>query len=78
MATHPHMLHDAHPRIHAVQERALHDARARRWCWLALTGAVLLALYVGGLAWAAREVEAGVARSVQPLPLVMHDNPATD
>jgi hypothetical protein len=73
MATHPHMLHDAHPRIRAVQE-----ARTRRLCWLALTGAVLLALYVGGLAWAAREVEAGVARSVQPLPMAIRDNPALD
>ncbi len=74
MATHPELLQQRHaPRL-----RALHDARARRWCWIALALAVGLALYIGALAWAARELEAGVERSIQPLPALMRDNPATD
>lgn len=74
MAAHPHSFREtAHPRV-----RPALDARARRWCWMALAGAMLLAVYVGSLAWAARELEAGVARSIQPLPALMHDNPATD
>src|SRR5690606_38087730 len=36
MATHPELLQQRHaPRL-----RALHDARARRWCWIALALAV--------------------------------------
>ena len=74
MATHPDTLHpSAHPRL-----RASLDARSRRWCWLALAGAMLLALYVGSLSWAARELEAGVEASIQPLPTMLRDNPAID
>lgn len=74
MATHPHLLRDRDaPRL-----RDLRDARARRWCWIALACAIGLALYVGALAWATRELEAGVARSIQPLPALVRDNPAID
>ena len=45
---------------------------------LALAGALGLALYVGSLSWAARELEAGVERSIQPLPVMLRDNPAID
>ena len=67
MATHPH------PQLHDLQE-----ARVRRWCWLALSAALLLAAYVAVLSWATREVEAGVARSIQPLPVLIRDRPETD
>ena len=74
MATHPHPLDaPADPRF-----RDLHELRVRRWCWMALAAAVLAALYMGALAWATQEIGAGVARSIQPLPAVMRDNPATD
>jgi len=74
MATHPDSFrHPAHSRL-----RNALDARAKRWCWLALAGAMLLALYVGSLSWAARELEAGVAKSIQPLPTMLRDNPAID
>lgn len=74
MATHPHLLRNQDaPRLHALR-----DARARRWCWIALACAIGLALYAGSLAWAARELEAGVQRSIQPLPVLMRDNPALD
>jgi len=39
---------------------------------------MLLALYVGSLAWAARELGAGVASSLQPLSATLRDNPAAD
>jgi hypothetical protein len=74
MATHPGLLREPrHPRLQAV-----HEARVRRWCWLALAGALGLALYVGSLAWAAKELEAGIEQSIQPLPMALRDNPATD
>ena len=53
----------------------LQEARLRRWCLLAILGAVLLGVYVGLLAWATRTVEAGVERSIQPLPAVIQDRP---
>ena len=74
MATHPHSFREpTHARV-----RDAHDARVRRWCWLALTGALLAAMYIGALAWATREIEDGVARSIQPLPVLMRDRPGTD
>jgi hypothetical protein len=51
------------------------DARLRRWCVLAIVGAILLGIYVATLSWATRQVEAGVDRSLQPLPAVIQDRP---
>lgn len=74
MATHPHHIHETdRPRL-----RAAHEARVRRWCWAALVVSILLTLYAGSLAWAVREIGAGVQGSLQPLPALMRDNPATD
>jgi hypothetical protein len=68
MATlNPHLL---------VPRPAADQARIRRWCLLAIAGAVLLAMYVGGVSWLTRQVEAGVDRSIQPLPTIVHDQPA--
>jgi hypothetical protein len=55
---------------------AAREARLRRWCLLAILGALLLGTYVGALAWATRTVEAGVARSIQPLPALVRDRPS--
>ena len=74
MATHPDMIRPLDP----PRTQGLRDARVRRWCWFALAGALGLALYVGSLSWAARELEAGVERSIQPLPVMLRDNPAID
>ena len=57
---------------------AAHDARVRRLWWFALMGALLAGLYIGALAWVTQEVEAGVERSIQPLPLMLRDRPDTD
>lgn len=65
MATRPHPLEDS-PAGHA---------RLRRLCWIAIASAVLLGAYVGTLAWATRTVEAGVVRSIQPLPALIQDQP---
>jgi len=74
MATHPETFRPAaHPRLHALR-----DARVRRWCWGALAAALALGIYVGSLSWAARELGAEVERSIQPLPVVLRDNPAID
>lgn len=54
------------------------EARNRRWSWLALVAAVLLAVYVGAVSWAARTVEAGVQASIQPLPALTRDRPGSD
>lgn len=51
------------------------DARLRKLCWIAITFALLLGAYAGTLAWATRTVEAGVARSIQPLPAMVQDRP---
>jgi hypothetical protein len=66
----------------ALQTRAIeHDtaatreARLRRWCLLAILGAMLLGVYVGTLSWVTRQVEAGVERSIQPLPVLIRDLP---
>lgn len=67
-----------HP--HALQSRARdrdEDARIRRWCVLAIAAAVLLAAYVGGVAWVTHQVEAGVDRSLQPLPALLREQPSS-
>ena len=64
MASHPRIPHD--------------EARIRRFSWLAIVAAVLLAAYVGGVNWAARTVEAGVQASIQPLPAQARDRPGQD
>lgn len=64
-----------HP--HALTPATDHDARVRRWCVLAIAAAVLLAAYVGTLAWVTQQVEAGVDRSLQPLPTIVQDKPAS-
>lgn len=62
---------------HAIERNAsaIREARLRRWCLLAILGALLLGAYAGTLAWATRQLEAGVARSIQPLPVVIRDRP---
>jgi hypothetical protein len=40
---------------------------------LSLVVAIVLGVYVGALAWVTQRVEAGVERSIQPLPVVMQD-----
>jgi hypothetical protein len=35
----------------------------------------VLGVYVGALAWVTQRVEAGVERSIQPLPAAMQDHP---
>ena len=52
------------------------DARVRRWCILAIEAALLLAAYVAGVAWVTDQLEAGVDRSLQPLPAVVRDRPS--
>lgn len=64
-----------HP--HALTPAAQHDARIRRWCVLAIAAAVLLAAYAGAVAWVTQQVEAGVERSLQPLPTLVRDKPAS-
>lgn len=54
---------------------AIREARLRRWCLLAILGAMLLGVYVGTLSWVTRQLGAGVERSIQPLPVVMPDRP---
>jgi hypothetical protein len=49
------------------------DAKIRRWCVLAIAAAVLLAAYAGGIAWVSHQLEAGVDRSIQPLPALVRD-----
>lgn len=51
------------------------DARLRKLCCIAIVCAVLLGAYVATLAWATRTVEAGVVRSIQPLPALIQDRP---
>jgi hypothetical protein len=64
MATRPHF-----------ESPSADDARLRKLCWIAITCAVLLGAYAATLAWATRTVEAGVARSIQPLPALIQDRP---
>ena len=69
MALHPHAIHN--PPLDADAR----SAKQRRWCWAALVIAILLGAYAGTLAWVTKRVEAGVERSIQPLPVVMQDRP---
>ncbi len=70
MALHPHALHD-----HPLDDPAGRGAKQRRWCWVALVVAILLGAYAGTLAWVTKRVEAGVERSIQPLPVMVQDRP---
>jgi len=60
---------------HALPPASREDARIRRWCVLAIAAALLLAAYAGGIAWVTHQLEAGVDRSIQPLPTVIRDRP---
>ena len=61
-------------RPHALTRSARDDdARIRRWCVLAIAAAILLAAYAGGIAWVSHQLEAGVDRSIQPLPALVRD-----
>jgi hypothetical protein len=51
------------------------EARARRWCVLAIAVMVLLAAYAGGVTWVTHQLEASVDRSLQPLPALVRDQP---
>jgi hypothetical protein len=70
MALHPHALHDQD-----LGDEAARSAKHRRLCWAALVVAILLGAYAGALAWVTKRVEAGVERSIQPLPVMMQDRP---
>lgn len=70
MALHPHAIHDP-----TLGEEAARSAKHRRLWWAALAIALLLGAYAATLAWVAERVEAGVERSIQPLPVVMQDRP---
>lgn len=64
----------ATPRSHLEHTPAA-DARMRKVCWIAITIALLLGAYAATLSWATRTVEAGVERSIQPLPAMIQDRP---
>jgi hypothetical protein len=68
MALNPHALD-----TRALQTDAARSARHRRWWWLSLAVVIVLGVYAGALAWVTRRVEAGVERSIQPLPAAMQD-----
>ena len=68
MALHPHALENR-----ALETEAARSAKYRRWWWLSLVVAIVLGVYAGTLAWVTKRVEAGVERSIQPLPVVMQD-----
>lgn len=57
--------------LHA--QLARRAARRRRGWRRLLAFALVLGLYAGALAWLTRQVEAGVERSLQPLPVLLHD-----
>ena len=59
----------------SIEHPSAGDARLRKLCWMAIALAVLLGTYAGTLAWATRTVEAGVERSIQPLPVMLQDQP---
>ncbi|MEO5565502.1 MAG: hypothetical protein ABIR05_02410 [Luteimonas sp.] len=63
------------PRVLKTETAANYDARTRRLCVLSIVVALLLGTYVGALSWVTRQVENGVDRSLQPIPLVMRDQP---
>ena len=68
MALHPHALENR-----VLETEATRSAKYRRWWWLSLVVAIVLGVYAGTLAWVTKRVEAGVERSIQPLPVVMQD-----
>ena len=68
MALHPHALD-----TRALETDAARSARHRRWWWLSLAVVIVLGVYAGALTWVTRRVEAGVERSIQPLPAAMQD-----
>jgi hypothetical protein len=70
MAFHPHAF-----RPRTLETDVARDAKHRRWWWLSLVVAIVLGVYVGALAWVTQRVEAGVERSIQPLPAAMQDHP---
>jgi hypothetical protein len=64
------------PHLLSTTAASREDARIRRWCVLALAAALLLAAYAGAVAWVTHQVEAGVDRSLQPLPALSRDQPS--
>ena len=68
MAMHPHAI-----RTRAIDTEAARSLRQRRRWWLLLVVAILLGAYASALSWVTKRVEAGVERSIQPLPVVMQD-----
>jgi hypothetical protein len=73
MALHPHALE-----TRALETDAARSAKHRRWWWMSLAVAVVLGVYAGALAWVTKRVEAGVERSIQPLPVAVQDRPQGD
>ena len=67
MALHPHALE-----TRALETDAARSAKHRRW-WLSLAVVIVLGVYAGALAWVTQRVEAGVERSIQPLPVAVQD-----
>jgi hypothetical protein len=65
-----------HP--HAMETDATRTAKHRRWWWLSLAVVIVLGVYAGALAWVTKRVEAGVERSIQPLPVAVQDRPPGD
>ena len=65
-----------HP--HAMETDAARSAKHRRWWWLSLAVVIVLGVYAGALAWVTKRVEAGVERSIQPLPVAVQDRPQGD
>lgn len=73
MALHPHALE-----TRALETDAARSAKYRRWWWMSLAVAIVLGAYAGALAWVTKRVEAGVERSIQPLPVAVQDRPQGD
>lgn len=63
------------PRTLKTETASHYDARLRRLCVLAIAGALLLGTYAATLAWVTRQVETGVDRSLQPIPVLVRDQP---
>lgn len=66
---------ESQPRLLETETAAHYDARTRRLWVLSIVVALLLGTYAGALAWVARQVEDGVDRSLQPIPVVIRDQP---
>jgi hypothetical protein len=73
MALHPHALE-----TRTLETDTARSAKYRRWWWMSLAVAVVLGVYAGALAWVTKRVEAGVERSIQPLPVAVQDRPQGD